>query len=108
VDQGRLAVLRAERMKQVNNLLNQINSLEDRLAALKNTVVATIGGTDYEGNPTTEINYLQRLRILVEKEAEALKYREALQRIRNFTQSAHQPGYADMALIYNITTEALK
>lgn len=38
------------------------------VAAIKHSVVATVGGVDYEGNPTSEINYLQRLRILVEKE----------------------------------------
>ena len=29
------------------------------------TIIKTIGGTDDEGNPTSEINYLQRLRQLV-------------------------------------------
>lgn len=48
----------------------------DELAAIKCTVVSTIGGVDYEGNPTSELNYLQRLRILVEKESE-LSSREA-------------------------------
>lgn len=46
--------------------------LRDELAALKHTVIDTIGGVDYEGFPTCELNYLQRLRILVAMEA-ALK-----------------------------------
>ncbi len=40
----------------------------DEITAMKHTVVATIGGVDYEGFPTSEINYLQRLRILLERE----------------------------------------
>lgn len=43
---------------------------ERELAALKFTIVTTIGGTDNEGNPTSEINYLQRLRRLVDAEKE--------------------------------------
>jgi hypothetical protein len=38
---------------------------------------------DYEGFPTSEINYLQRLRILLEKESQAQKYREALEYYAN-------------------------
>lgn len=48
---------------------NALELLRDELIALKHTIVATIGGTDDEGNPTSEINYLQRLRRLVEIEA---------------------------------------
>ncbi len=43
----------------------QFMLLRDELKGLKNTVIATIGGVDYEGFPTSELNYLQRLRILV-------------------------------------------
>ena len=41
---------------------------DQMLSAMQHTVVVTIGGVDYEGFPTSEINYIQRLRILVEKE----------------------------------------
>lgn len=36
--------------------------------AIRHTVISTIGGVDYEGFPTSRLNYLQRLRILVAKE----------------------------------------
>ncbi len=53
------------------NLLNEkesrIKVLEQELSALKFTIVTTIGGK-VEGHPTSEINYLQRLRELVRKE----------------------------------------
>lgn len=50
-----------------------IESLQEELRAIKNTIIATIGGSDDEGNPTSEINYLQRLRHLVEIEARYLR-----------------------------------
>src|SRR3990167_7450466 len=47
---------------------NQLGRAE--LAAIRHTIVVTVGGVDYEGFPTSEINWLQRLRILVQKEAD--------------------------------------
>lgn len=55
--------------------------LKQELSALKHTVIVTIGGTDYEGFPTSEINYLQRLRILLEKESRVKELEEALRRL---------------------------
>ena len=66
-----------------NNIAALIEDLQlknDMLAALKHTIVFTIGGVDYEGNPTSEINYLQRLRILIEKEQELERLKEELKR----------------------------
>src|SRR3990167_6087622 len=40
---------------------NQLGRAE--LAAIRHTIVVTVGGVDYEGFPTSEINWLQRLRI---------------------------------------------
>lgn len=53
----------------VQALLGEIDLLREELAALKYVYVIVVGGTDYEGLPTCELNYLQRLRILLEKEA---------------------------------------
>jgi hypothetical protein len=47
-----------------------IREKDEEIATLYHTVVVTIGGVDYEGFPTSKINYLQRLRILLEKESE--------------------------------------
>lgn len=49
-------------------LKDQIEMLEQELAATQVTVVAIIGG-EVEGRPTSTINYLQRLRELVDFEA---------------------------------------
>jgi hypothetical protein len=51
-----------------DSLEAQLSTARQELATLKHTIVATIGGVDYEGVPTSEINYLQRLRILLENE----------------------------------------
>jgi hypothetical protein len=56
----------------------EMDRLKQELATLKYTIVTTIGGVDYEGFPTSEINYLQRLRILLEKEQELATERERL------------------------------
>ena len=62
---------RIEELEQENERLKAELALShQQIAALKFTIVTTIGGTDYEGFPTSEINYLQRLRILLEKEKE--------------------------------------
>ena len=66
-----------------NNIAALIEDLQlknDMLAALKHTIVFTIGGVDYKGNPTSDINYLQRLRILIEKEQELERLKEELKR----------------------------
>ncbi len=60
-------------------LLEELQLEREWHAATKHSVIATIGGVDYEGNPTSTINFLQRLRILVEAEADrdALRKRVA-------------------------------
>lgn len=58
-----------EQRKEIVTLESQLSLRNQELAALKFTIITTIGGVDYEGFPTSEINYLQRLRILVEKES---------------------------------------
>ncbi|RPH38328.1 hypothetical protein EHM92_00155 [bacterium] len=65
-------------LKYMTSIANQHR---DELSTLKHTIVATIGGVDYEGFPTSEINYLQRLRILLEREAELGKYKDALNKL---------------------------
>lgn len=59
-----------EHEAEILSALRESDLNREMLAAMKFTIVATIGGEDYEGNPTSEINYLQRLRILVEKESQ--------------------------------------
>jgi uncharacterized coiled-coil protein SlyX len=79
----------AEHFKAELNLRNQ------ELRALKFTIIVTIGGTDYEGFPTSEINYLQRLRILVEKEAELAKEREKTRELLEACQARLKHGHND-------------
>jgi len=55
---------------EIKRLEAELDLSRQMLAAVKHSVVATVGGVDSEGYPTSEINYLQRLRILVEKERE--------------------------------------
>ncbi len=63
-----------------------VRERDDELRALKHTIVSTIGGKDYEGFPTSEFNYLQRLRILIEKESLLGESRTALNALLRFTQ----------------------
>jgi len=49
-------------------LADRIEALEDAARAQMAAILGTIGGT-VEGHPTSAINYLQRLRQLVEIEA---------------------------------------
>lgn len=53
-----------------NAIRNETKLLEDELNALRCIVVETIGGT-VEGNPTSEHNYLHRLRQLIRIETAA-------------------------------------
>lgn len=53
---------------KVTQLTAELDLQKQLHAATKHSVIATVGGTDYEGHPTSSINFLQRLRILVEKE----------------------------------------
>lgn len=85
IERGRIRVLQLlcvsnDFRESINQLLADCEAemqLQSQImAALKHTVVVTIGGVDYEGVPTSEINYLQRLRILVEKERQ-LEERDA-------------------------------
>lgn len=70
----------SESQARVEQLEKELKLQREMLAAVKHTVVATIGGADHEGFPTSEINYLQRLRILLEKERENERLREAIQK----------------------------
>lgn len=54
-----------ERRVKAEEWAKQVEALD---AARLTSIIATVGGFDYEGNPTSEVNYLQRLRILIEKE----------------------------------------
>ena len=66
------------REKRIAELEASLQLAHDELRAIKTTVIATIGGVDYEGYPTSEINYLQRLRILVETEQQLAVKEEEL------------------------------
>lgn len=68
--QSRIEELEAQVKHLTKELGVQKTEHECEISILKHTIVATIGGVDYEGFPTSEINYLQRLRILLEKEAQ--------------------------------------
>jgi hypothetical protein len=60
---------------QQKRTIEQQNS---EIATLKYTIVATVGGVDYKGFRTSKINWLQRLRILLEKEKENTALRSAI------------------------------
>src|SRR3990167_2634712 len=62
---------------------NQLGRAE--LAAIRHTIVVTVGGVDYEGFPTSEINWLQRLLILLEKEADLEAAESVLAELRKFS-----------------------
>ena len=75
VDQDFLQQALRDASDEIQRLRERVEKLEadvdlerQMVSALKHSVVATVGGTDYEGNPTSSINYLQRLRILVDME----------------------------------------
>jgi hypothetical protein len=57
-----------EIQKQAEEIERLKADLEIERLAIYN-VITTIGGTDYEGNPTSRVNFLQRLRQLLEFEA---------------------------------------
>ena len=57
-------------MEYILELERKLSLAQDELNAMRHTIIATIGGVDSEGFPTCELNYLQRLRILVQKERE--------------------------------------
>ena len=60
-----------DQLREVNDSLqSDIFKLNEMMRSRTATIISTVGGTDYEGNPTNEINWLQRLRILVEHEEE--------------------------------------
>lgn len=85
---------RRREIEQLEESLKQARqeaSLQTQMvAAIKHSVVATVGGVDSEGFPTSEINYLQRLRILVAKEAALQTAQSALSNIR--TWAKHYPS----------------
>lgn len=55
-------------------LREKVRLSRQETAAIKASVVHEVGGVCHEGFPTSEINYLQRLRILVEKEKERERF----------------------------------
>jgi len=65
--------------KRIAELEAELQLRNDELRAIRCTIVATVGGVDYEGFPTSEINWLQRLRILLEKEKQLKKQQELQQ-----------------------------
>lgn len=60
---GSLAFFLAKSNARYNDSVNKVSAIES-------SVVGTVGGVDFEGNPTNSINYLQRLRILLAAEAQ--------------------------------------
>lgn len=52
----------------LDEALDMCEALIAQVNAVKYSVVDTIGGVDEEGYATSEVNYLQRLRILVKNE----------------------------------------
>jgi uncharacterized small protein (DUF1192 family) len=71
-----------ERLEADNVRLEEsLSAAQKELKVQKLTVVSAIGGVDYEGFPTSEINYLQRLRILLKKEESGIILRRALEEI---------------------------
>lgn len=73
-----------ELLDEVERLREEVRLLHENINAIKQSIVDTVGGTDYEGNPTNHANYLQRLRILVKKE-KALKLACSIIEERVFT-----------------------
>lgn len=64
------------------NVSAHVQRLQEERRAIKYAVVDTVGGVDYEGSPTTELNYLQRLQILVEAEKERDALRAEVETLR--------------------------
>lgn len=64
----KLDVLFIKMGEQIDAAKADADLAKQETRAIRHSVVETIGGVDYEGNPTSRINYLQRLRILVDKE----------------------------------------
>lgn len=65
-----VAVLADALFRRAIALEAELAIAREEKVAIVHSVVDEIGGEDYEGNPTSEINYLQRLRILVQQERE--------------------------------------
>jgi hypothetical protein len=57
-----------ELLDEVERLRKEVRLLNENINAIKWSIVDTVGGVSYDGEPTSTLNYLQRLRILVEKE----------------------------------------
>lgn len=57
-----------EMLDEVERLRKEVRLLRENINGIKWSVVDTVGGVSYDGEPTSTLNYLQRLRILVEKE----------------------------------------
>lgn len=55
-------------IEEVERLRKEVRLLNEKINVIKWSIVDTVGGVSYDGEPTSTLNYLQRLRILVEKE----------------------------------------
>ena len=79
------------------------------VSAIKSAIVDTVGGTDDEGNPTSEINYLQRLRRLVKAEQELALLRAVAETVHAYSvycRREDQEGETIQAM-WNIVEDAL-
>jgi hypothetical protein len=57
-----------ELLDEVDRLRKEVRLLHENTNGIKWSIVDTVGGVSYDEEPTSTLNYLQRLRILVEKE----------------------------------------
>lgn len=74
---NKLCELEMKNLRTLNEgLEEELKLSKQESLAIRHSVVETIGGVDHEGNPTSRINYLQRLRILVAAEKERDDARE--------------------------------
>ena len=71
-----------DHVEHIKELEAELRLRNDELRAIRHTIIVTVGGTDYEGFPTSEINWIQRLRILVEKERKLSDVTLAMKSIR--------------------------
>ena len=78
-------------LTKANKALALLREEREYVATIKASIVDTVGGVDDEGNPTSELNYLQRLRQLVKKEKELALLREVAEAAQNLQQ---EPWYS--------------
>jgi len=79
---NKLCELEMKNLRMLNDGLDEDLKLSKQEAlAIRHSVVETIGCVDYDGNPTSIINYLQRLRILLDKEKQLTAARALADRL---------------------------